>query len=85
MKFRIIKFRKFIEKCERWDYLTIPSDYVGEIAQSAYRFNKQLLKTGYPRNDSLFNYSEELRLSIPQLLSIAQKIKKSFYMLQRGV
>lgn len=56
--------QKFIEKCERWDYLTIPSDYVGEIAQSAYRFNKQLLKTGYPRNDSLFNYSEELRLSI---------------------
>lgn len=44
----------FIERNSRWDYLTVPSDYVAEIAQSAYLFNKTFLNVGYPRNDSLF-------------------------------
>lgn len=56
--------KQFIEKCKRWDYLTIPSDYVGEIAKSAYRFEGTLLKTGYPRNDSLFEINDSVRKDI---------------------
>lgn len=55
------QIEKFIQKCKRWDYLTIPSDYVGEIAKSAYHFDGVFLKIGYPRNDSLFENSESIR------------------------
>ncbi|CAM2942742.1 CDP-glycerol glycerophosphotransferase family protein [Dellaglioa algida] len=44
----------FIERNSRWDYLTVPSDYVADIAKSAYLFDKTFLNVGYPRNDSLF-------------------------------
>ena len=44
----------FIERNSRWDYLTVPSDYVADIAKSAYLFDKTFLDVGYPRNDSLF-------------------------------
>lgn len=52
---------EFIKKCNRWDYLIIPSDYVGEIAQSAFHFENRLLKIGYPRNDSLFVYNNDIK------------------------
>lgn len=45
---------KYIEKNNRWDHLLIPSDYVGEIAKSAFKYNKDFVKSGYPRNDKLF-------------------------------
>ncbi|KAF1305054.1 bifunctional glycosyltransferase/CDP-glycerol:glycerophosphate glycerophosphotransferase [Candidatus Enterococcus willemsii] len=51
----------FIKKCQRWDYLTVPSDYVGEIAKSAYQFSNTLLNIGYPRNDSLFVYNTDIK------------------------
>lgn len=59
------KINKFIEKCRRWDYLTVPSDYVGEIAKSAYKYTGKILNTGYPRNDILF--SNEKTKNIIQL------------------
>lgn len=43
-----------LRRCSRWDYLTVPSDYVASIAKRAYQFNKTILNTGYPRNDKLF-------------------------------
>ncbi|RKO63036.1 bifunctional glycosyltransferase/CDP-glycerol:glycerophosphate glycerophosphotransferase [Caldibacillus debilis] len=46
--------KSLIQRCSRWDYLTVPSDYVASIAKRAYKFNKEVLKTGYPRNDKLF-------------------------------
>ncbi|MGY3703560.1 hypothetical protein BW731_09265 [Vagococcus martis] len=44
----------YIQKNDRWDYLLIPSDYVGEISKTAFKFKKEFIKSGYPRNDKLF-------------------------------
>ncbi|MGX4686645.1 bifunctional glycosyltransferase/CDP-glycerol:glycerophosphate glycerophosphotransferase [Vagococcus sp. JNUCC 83] len=44
----------YIAKNNRWDYLLIPSDYVGDISKSAFKFNREFIKSGYPRNDKLF-------------------------------
>lgn len=49
-----IQKEKFLRRCHRWDYLSVPSDYVSGIAKSAYDFNNEFLKVGYPRNDKLF-------------------------------
>lgn len=50
---------KFLRRCHRWDYLSVPSDYVSEIAKSAYDFNREFLKVGYPRNDKLLKDNNE--------------------------
>jgi len=49
-----VQKEKFLRRCHRWDYLSVPSNYVSEIAKSAYDFNNDFLKVGYPRNDKLF-------------------------------
>lgn len=58
------KVESFVQKCQRWDYLTVPSDYVGEIAKSAYQFSNELLKIGYPRNDSLFDFNSNIKQNL---------------------
>ena len=46
--------KNYLKKNNRWDLLIIPSDYVGEIAKSAFGYEKKMLPAGYPRNDKLF-------------------------------
>jgi len=48
-------YERYLRKNLNWDYLTVPSDYVAEVAQDAYRHQAQVLPTGYPRNDALFS------------------------------
>lgn len=50
---------KFIKRCERWDYLTVSSDKVSQIAESCFKFNKEFLKVGYPRIDRLFKINNK--------------------------
>lgn len=46
-------YQRYLKKNRHWDYLTVPSDYVGEIAAHAYLHEATVLKVGYPRNDML--------------------------------
>lgn len=46
---------KYIKKNQRWDYLTVPSQYVAEISKSAFNHKASILPVGYPRNDELFS------------------------------
>lgn len=45
---------KYIQKNQRWDYLTVPSQYVADISKSAFNHKASILPVGYPRNDELF-------------------------------
>ena len=45
---------RFIEKCARWDHLVVQGKFVEDMAYQMYRFEKNILKTGYPRTDVLF-------------------------------
>lgn len=69
----------FIKKCKRWDYLTIPSNYVGDIAKSAYQFEKEFLKIGYPRNDSLFIYNERIKKELLEKYNLPDEKKIILY------
>ena len=44
----------YIAKCERWNYLTVQSDFVAEISKSCFLYKKDILKSGYPRTDILY-------------------------------
>ncbi|MEK5382107.1 CDP-glycerol glycerophosphotransferase family protein [Niallia sp. FSL W8-0635] len=52
--------RNFLYEARNWDYLISPNAYSSEIFKSAFRFNKNMIESGYPRNDILQkNHSQE--------------------------
>ncbi len=45
----------FYKESRNWNYLLSPNSYSSEIFRRAFRFEKELLESGYPRNDVLYN------------------------------
>lgn len=45
---------RFLRRRARWDYLVVQSHRASQITSSCYAYNKEFLRTGYPRNDILF-------------------------------
>lgn len=45
----------FFKESSKWDYLISPNRYSTEIFQRAFNFYKDVMETGYPRNDILLN------------------------------
>lgn len=50
---------EFIQESAKWDYLISPNKYSSEIFARAFQFNKQMIESGYPRNDVLVNQNNE--------------------------
>lgn len=49
------KYKKnFYEQSRRWDFLSSPNKYSTQIFRSAFKYNKEFLEYGYPRNDILY-------------------------------
>ena len=48
----------FKENTETWDYLISQSDYTTERFKSCFDFKKEILPTGFPRNDVLFKKND---------------------------
>lgn len=51
--------QKYIKRCRRWDYLIVQSKFVADLAPSAFRFEKTIMDTGYPRTDILYRSNNE--------------------------
>lgn len=49
----------FITESAKWDYLVSPNVYSTEIFKRAFKFNKPIIESGYPRNDYLINSNTE--------------------------
>jgi CDP-glycerol glycerophosphotransferase len=64
--------RRFMtEEVGKWDYLLSPNAFSTEIFRSAFRFDGQILETGYPRNDLLSSPERErLRSEVRTRLGI---------------
>ncbi|MFW0761878.1 CDP-glycerol glycerophosphotransferase family protein [Staphylococcus cohnii] len=67
---RQYKIDEFQSKVDKWDYVSIPSDYMAEKAQSAFNTEVKPIKSGFPRNDLIFQaltHKEEIKntLGIP--------------------
>ena len=47
----------FRKNASTWDYLISQNPFSTETFRRAFDFNKEMLETGYPRNDSLFRHN----------------------------
>ncbi|WP_444962987.1 CDP-glycerol glycerophosphotransferase family protein [Nocardiopsis sp. M1B1] len=66
-------FDKLAWETAQWDYLVSPSPWATPILRSAFRFEGEVLETGYPRNDIFFAPDREAvaertrrRLGLPE-------------------
>ncbi|MFL6561450.1 MAG: CDP-glycerol glycerophosphotransferase family protein, partial [Bacillus sp. (in: firmicutes)] len=54
------KYKKnFIKEAKNWDYLISPNAYSTEIFRRAFQFDKEVLETGYPRNDFICKHNNQ--------------------------
>lgn len=49
----------FMKRIKRWDYLVSPSPYMDETASHAFNFEKEVVHSGFPRNDVLYKKNNE--------------------------
>lgn len=51
-----LKYKQnFVKEASKWDYLISPNSYSTKIFRRAFHFQKEIIESGYPRNDVLIN------------------------------
>ena len=71
---------RYINRCNRWDYITVSSDKVADIAKRCFMFKKEFLKSGYPRIDEIFALNTPKSINkIKTELNIPEDIKIVLY------
>lgn len=60
----------FLKEAQKWDYLISPNPYSTKIFKSAFQFDKNIIESGYPRNDYLINEN-----NIEEITKIKNKMK----------
>lgn len=70
------------QSTEQWDYLVSPSLYASERFRTAFRYKKEILEVGYPRNDIFYlseNDKDELTRKVKDDLKIPTGKKVILY------
>lgn len=62
--------QNFIKRNRRWNYLIVQGKFSESMAWQWFRYRGNILRTGYPRTDDLFNVSEEEVRSLKKLYEI---------------
>ena len=71
--------QSYISVGKTWDYLISPNHYTTEILKSAFAYEGEILETGYPRNDILYNADENQVKQIKQSLKLPEDKKIILY------
>ncbi|CAI6326373.1 CDP-glycerol glycerophosphotransferase family protein [Bacillus subtilis] len=72
--------QNFLREASKWDYLISPNAYSTEIFKSAFQFKKEIIESGYPRNDILYSSNKEsLIKKVKQELGINEEKKVILY------
>ena len=71
----------FADRIRRWDYMVVPSDYMERIATKAYDYDRNVLKTGFPKNDELVraNRDPHRKTALKAELGLSQDKKVVLY------
>lgn len=69
----------YVNNAKEWDYLVSPNRYTSEILRSAFAYDGEILEEGYPRNDILYNASEETMGKIKKNLNLPEDKKIILY------
>lgn len=72
---------RYKEDADKFRFLLSPSDFTTKVFKSAWglKNNDKILQVGYPRNDYLYNYTNEDVIKIKQRLSIPLDKKVVLY------
>ncbi|PAV31286.1 CDP-glycerol--glycerophosphate glycerophosphotransferase [Virgibacillus profundi] len=75
------KYKKnFTKEASKWDYLISPNAYSSKIFRRAFQFNQEMIESGYPRNDYLYNSNHpEAVKRLKQALNIPENKKVILY------
>lgn len=71
--------RIFYNDSKKWNYLVSPNRYTTNILRSAFGYDGEILETGYPRNDILYNADEDDVQKIKNKLNIPLDKKVILY------
>ena len=64
----------------RWDVLLSPNRFSTEVLRGAFRFEGEIVETGYPRNDVLLSpQREEIRSRVRERLGLADDVTAVLY------
>lgn len=70
----------FLKEAKKWDVLISPNAYSTKIFRRAFQFEKQIIESGYPRNDFLIkNNRKEIIEQIKEKLSLPLNKKIILY------
>lgn len=61
----------FLKESSKWDYLISPNRYSTDIFRRAFGFRKEMIESGYPRNDFLYNNNN---------VETIEKLKKDYHL-----
>ncbi len=70
---------KYKRDSSQWDYLISPNEFTTERLRSSFAYDGKVLEYGYPRNDILYNYDEELASEIKSNLNLPKDKKIILY------
>jgi len=75
------KYKKnFIFASSKWDYLISPNAYSTEIFRRAFGYNKQIIESGYPRNDFIVNANDDATIAgLKKQLNLPEEKKVILY------
>jgi CDP-glycerol glycerophosphotransferase len=63
-----------------WDYLVSPNSFSSSVFRRAFRYNGEILETGYPRNDLLLAPGHrDIRARVRRELDIAEDVRAVLY------
>ena len=71
--------KSYIKVSNQWDYLISPNRYTTDILRSSFGYKGRILETGYPRNDILYNATEEQVIKIKEDLKLPKDKKIVLY------
>ena len=71
--------KSYIKVAKEWDYLISPNHYTTEILRSCFAYEGDILETGYPRNDILYNATPEQVQKIKDDLNLPSDKKIVLY------
>ena len=71
--------KSYVKVAKEWDYLISPNEYTKNILKSAFAYEGEILETGYPRNDILYNADDSKISEIKEKLNIPTDKKIILY------
>lgn len=71
--------KRFDRAKNQWDYLLTQNNYSTEIFKQAFKYEKEILEIGYPRNKKLYEYTDQDVKRVRAQLGITKNKKVVLY------